>query len=340
MKIAHEQLPQQLKNKIAPIYLISGEEPLLIQESCDLIRKTLNANDFNDRIKLSMDSNFDWKNFYNAAYTYPLFCEKILLELNLNGNKIKDEGKKILESYGQNPPANKILLIITEKLDAATQKNSWYQAIEKNGIVVQIRALNKNNLNSWIAKRIKQNNLTADSEAINILTEYVEGNLFAAAQEIEKLSLVYDRSHLNAQQITAAIADNARFSIYDLIDTALIGNINKVFRILKILRQEKAEPILILWAFAKELRVIIAILRTLEQGVNIDQALQQHHIWEQRKPYVKSAVTRHDIKNIYNLIRLCARLDLFIKGTENGNIWNELTQLGFELASASNTNHS
>lgn len=332
MKIRLEQLPQQLKNQISPIYFISGEELLLVQESCDLIRQILNANNYDDRIKLQIDNSFNWQLFSQTAYTNSLFSEKTLLELNLGSNKIKDEGKKALEKYAQNPPTNKVLLIIADKIDAATQKNLWYQTIEKNGIVVQIWPINKNNLNAWIAQRMKRYGLTASSEAINILAEYAEGNLFAAAQEIEKLSLIYVQGALDTQQVTVAISDNAHFSIYDLVDNILMGNVNKIPRILKILHQEKIEPILILWAFAKELRVLSSIVNTIEQGTSVEQALQQQHVWEQRKPYIKNAVSRHNAKSIYNLIRHCARLDCIIKGVENGNIWNELTLFSFKAA--------
>ena len=332
MKIKSEQLQQQLKNKISPIYLISGEELLLVQESCDLIRKAASAHSFIERERLQIDSSFDWQVFYNTAYTTSLFNEKSLLELNLAGNKIKDAGNKILENYAKNPPPNKILLIIAEKLDAATQKTLWYKAIEQFGTVVQVWPINKANLTPWITQRMRERGLTANAEAIQILTAYVEGNLLAAAQEIEKLHLLYGPSNLSPAQIITAIADNARFSIFDLVDNALLGNANKMLRILKNLQQEKAEPVLILWTIAKELRQLAAIMQTMEQNHNIDHAMQQHHVWEQRKPYVKSALLRKNLKNIYILIKLCARLDRVIKGAETGNIWNELTKVCVDLA--------
>jgi DNA polymerase-3 subunit delta len=332
MKIKSEQLQQQLKNKLAPIYLISGEELLLVQESCDLIRKSVSASDFTERIRLQLDSSFDWQAFYNTAYTSSLFNEKSLLELNLAGNKIKDAGNKILENYAKNPPQNKILLIIAEKLDAATQKTLWYKAIEQFGIVVQVWPINKANLAPWITQRMQQRGLTANPEAIKILTDYVEGNLLAAAQEIEKLHLIYGACNLSSEQIIATMADNARFSIFDLVDNALLGNSNKVIRIIKNLKQEKAEPVLILWALAKELRQLAAIMQTMEQNKNIDAALQQHHAWEQRKSYIKCALLRKNLKNIYSLIKLCSRLDRVIKGAETGNIWDELTKICTDLA--------
>jgi DNA polymerase III subunit delta len=325
MKIKPEQLQSQLRNNLAPVYLVGGEELLLVQESCDLIHKAAEALGFNEHIRLQLDSGFDWQNFYNIAYTSSLFNEKTLLKLTLSGNKIKEDDSKILENYAKNPPSNKILLIVIEKLDAATQKTLWYKALEQIGVVVQIWPINKN-LTSWISQRMKQNDITADPEAIKILTGYVENNLLAAAQEIEKLRLIYGNCHLTTEQIIAAIADNARFNIYDLVDNALLGNSCKTLRILKTLKQEKAEPVLILWTLVKELRALSTIIQTLEQSKNIDNALQQHHVWESRKPYFKSALLRKNLKNVYNLIRLCARLDRVIKGAETGNIWSELTQ--------------
>jgi len=333
MRIKSDQLPQQLKNKLAPIYLISGEELLLVNESRELIRKVANDYGFSERISFSIDNNFDWQEFYKSAYTSSLFDEKSLLELHLGSNKIKEPGSSFLQNYAQNFQANKILLLITEKLDAATQKTLWYKAVEQTGIIIQVNSINKTNLSPWIINRMKQNGFSASAEAINILIEHVEGNLLAAAQEIEKLKLVYESGHeLNVGQILAAIADSSRFTIYDLVDNALLGNGNKVVRILKSLRQEKIDPILILWVLAKELRALAAIMKSMEQNKNIDVVLQQHHIWEQRKPYIKNIIMRKNLPGIYNLIRFCARLDRVIKGVEIGSVWDELASLSIKIA--------
>jgi DNA polymerase-3 subunit delta len=295
MKLRQEQLVQNLKNKLAPIYLISGDEPLLIQESCRAISKCAKENGFVTRNKLFADKNFNWQNLLTTANNLSLFSEKALIDLNIQTGKPGDAGSKALQAYAKNPPADKILLITTSKLDTSTKKNKWLKAIENAGIFIQVWPIDRTKLPNWIASRMQQAGLQTNSDGLNLLADYVEGNLLAAAQEIEKLRLLYGSGMLNTEQITAAIADNAKFNIFDLTNAIRQRNSKKALRILHSFKNDKTEPILILWVLARELRTSKAALPTL-----------QH----------------------------CAKIDRIIKGVQKGNMWNELEKLCLKLSAS------
>jgi len=295
MKLRHEQLAQNLKNKLAPIYLITGDEQLLIQESCTAISKCAKENGFITRNRLFADKNFNWQNLLTTANNLSLFSEKTLIELNIPTGKPGDAGSKALQAYAKNPPPDKTLLITTAKLDSSTQKSKWVKAIEQAGIFIQVWPIDIAKLPNWIAGRMQQAGLTTSFDGLKLLADYVEGNLLAAAQEIEKLRLLYGSGTLTIEQITSAIADNAKFNIFDLTNTIRQRNSKKALRILHSFKNDKTEPILILWVLAKEIR---------------------------------------NLKATLPMLQYCAKIDRIIKGAQKGNIWNELEKLCLKLSAS------
>ncbi len=333
MQLRQEQLNQHLiSNKLAPIYLVSGAEPLLIEESCDAIIKAAAAKDFSERNYLVADKSFNWQELLTTANNLSLFSTKTLIQLRIPNAKPGTTGSKTLQEYAKKLPTDKILLIVTDKLDAAAQKSKWFKALEKAGVFLPIWPIDRSRLPNWLALRLQQEGLKTDTNSLNLLADYVEGNLLAAKQEIEKLRLLYGETTLTTTQITQAISDNARFSIFDLADSALQSNKKKSLRILHSLQSEKTEPILIVWVLAKELRSLAKMAYTKqEQNSAIEQILQQYHVWPMRKPIIKHALQTHKYSTIMNLLKRCALLDRIIKGAAAGNIWNELEQLCLSL---------
>jgi DNA polymerase-3 subunit delta len=327
MKLYQNQLLQHLKNNLASIYLISGDEPLLIEETKHAIRKHAYDNGYQERKYLQVDKNFKWQDLLTVANNLSLFSERILIELNIPNAKPGDAGSKVLQSYAQNPPGDKILVIITSKLDAASLKSSWFKTIENKGVYIPIWPIDIAKLPQWIAQRMQQNGLKTDSSGLKLLTEYVEGNLLAAVQEIEKLRLLYGSGTLSTEQIAASITDNSRFNIFDLADNLLKGDHKKVIHILNCLKNEKVEPSLILWVLTKELRDLAIMAQNMQQGHSVDQVMQQFHIRQQRVPYIKRVLQLHSYKKILSMLQQCAQLDRIIKGVELGNIWDEFEQL-------------
>lgn len=334
MKLYQEQLKQHLKNNLASIYLLSGDEPLLIQESCTAIRERAKQDGFTERQFIQADKNFNWQNLLTTANNLSLFSEKTIIELSIPNAKPGDAGSKALQAYVKNPPADKILLITTSKLDASSQKSKWFKALESAGVFIAIWPTDKSRLPQWITQRMQHNELKTTQEGLKLLAEYGEGNLLALAQEIEKLRLLYGPGNLNTEQIALAIADNSRFNIFDLVDHALAGAGKKVIHILRCLKNEKTEPTLILWALARELRSLAAMSKTMQQGYSAEQVIQQFHVWPKRKPYIKQALQSHNYNGILAILQQCAALDRIIKGVAPGNIWDELEKLCLKLSAS------
>lgn len=326
MQLRLEQLPNQLQKNLLPIYLVSGDEPLLIQETCDLIRERARQVGFSERQIFHTNTAFSWTDFLTFERSFSLFNDKQLLELHVN-KALGDAGSKALQAYAADSPADKILLIITEKLDAAAQKTLWFQAIAKIGAIIPIWPLEKNQFTDWLRQRLLKAGLKTDPVGLQLLAENSEGNLLAAAQEIEKLRLLYGQSELTPEQITKAISDNARFDIFALSDSALQNDSKRALRILKTLREEGVEPVLVLWSLARELRTLAMLAFSIAQGNSVEKSMQEQRIWEKRKLFFRTALQRHTTTTLQRLLSKASRIDRIIKGVETGNIWDELSSL-------------
>lgn len=335
MKLPFDRLSSQLQKNLAPLYLISGDEPLLMQEACDAIRAEAHKAGYGERQVFHFDSSANWDAFFASVNNYSLFSPRQLLEIHFKQAKLGANGSKILQNYTAELPPDTVLLLTMDKLDAASQKSAWMQAIDKVGLIVQIWPIEVAQLPNWIKQRLAQWNLKADAAAIQMLAEKSEGNLLALKQEIEKLSLLYPQAMLTAEMVCTAITDNARYDLFQLIDAALQGEGKKTLRIIQTIQAERQEPTLVLWAIARELRSLAMISYKLVQGDDWNQVARQHGIWEKRKGLIKQALSRHKTVIWQRMLQQASAIDRIIKGAEAGNVWEELTKLCLWVAGES-----
>lgn len=332
MKINYQQLEQHLAKKIGTIYLIHGNELLLVNEAIDAIRQASAQQGYTERTRIFGDTTTDWgKELHTNAHSLSLFATKRLLELDLRNAKIQSDNAKMLERYAKQPCPDTILLIYTQKLDAKAEKTAWYRAIEQTGIVVTVWPIAPEQLPQWISQRAKKANIPMTQASATWLAEQVEGNLLAAWQDIEKLGLLaLTTSH--HYTIEDVITDDSRFDIFDLVSSALIGNSTRSLRILNNLIAEDIEPVLILWALTRELRTLAEIMHQTQQGASLSGLFSQFRIWDKRQPGVRAFLKRHTQTSCWNLLLSAAKMDQIIKGVDVGNVPVELEQLVLNMA--------
>lgn len=331
MRLRPDQLAAHLRKSLARVYLVFGEEPLQALEAADAIRAAARERG-HDRECLTVETGFDWNTLRQQAFSPSLFAERRLLELRMGNAKPGDAGAQAFSAYAARPPEDVVLLITAGKLDWNTQKSRWFAALDEAGVVVAAAPVEPRQLSSWIERRLRERGLNPAPEAVTLLAERIEGNLLAAAQEIEKLVLLIDDRELTAQAVLAAVGDSARYSIYDFVDAALIGQPERVARILNGLRDEGVEPVLANWALHQEVRRLAALAFARSRGQSLEAALSELKVWEKRKPLLRQALRRLSLAGCQRLLRACAQTDRTIKGAETGAPWDVLLANGLRLA--------
>ena len=330
MKLFPEKLEANLKKGLLPIYFFSGDEPLQMGEAADLVRRLAREQGFTEREVMHVEKGFDWNTLIAESQAMSLFAEKKLIDLRLPSGKPGKEGGAALAEYAARPPEDTVLLVSSGKVDKRSQSAKWYQAIDAVGGTMQLWPVEAPEMPRWLDQRLRSRGLQPDQEAVRLVAERVEGNLLAAAQEVDKLVLLNGEGALSVEDVEAAVADSARFDVFGMVDAALAGDAPRMTRMLDGLRGEGVEPVLVLWALTRELRSLAEMAAQIESGKSIDGVLAR--VWSKRKGPLRAGLQRHNRARWQQMLRRAARLDRVVKGAATGNAWDELLQLGLLIA--------
>ena len=335
MRLYPEKLADHLQQKLLPVYLVSGDEPLLLQECCDQIRQKARAENCNEREIIEGGvSNFNWQDILHSASNMSLFADRKLIELRLPSGKPGAEGSKALCEYLDIASGDDVLLIVSGKIDKQSTNSKWYKALDKAGVTVQVWPVDAKNLPRWLQQRVRNAGMSIDDDALRLLCERMEGNLLAAVQEVEKLKLLAADSKITMQTVTEAVSDNARYNLFDMADNALKGNASVSLRMLYGLRAEGTEPPVVLWALVREIRTLYEAQLDCDSGQSTQQALSSRRVWQNRMPLMQAALTRHNAHSLSLLLEQAARADGSIKGFADGKPWDNLSRLVITLCRA------
>jgi len=332
VKLYPDKLDAHLARQTAPVYLLHGDEPYQIMQLGDRLREHAKASGYDERQVLIANEDADWAAFREAADSMSLFAEKRLIELRLPTGKPGKKGSEVLKQYCANPASDVLLVISSAKLDRGGSSSAWFKAIDKVGATIAVWPVEAAKLGRWIQDQLAKHSLIANNEVAALIAERVEGNMLAAAQEVERLALLFPAGELAADDVLSAVANSARYSIGDLVQAALAGDATRAVRIVRGLRDEAVAPVLILWALAQEIRGGARASEAQEQGAPLDAALKGAGIWPSRAGPLKVAMKRHNAKSWLFMLAATSHLDRMIKGQAAGDEWDGFEALCVQLA--------
>jgi len=298
LKLNPDSLARQLAERLLPVYLVSGDEPLLAGEAADAVRERARAAGFTEREVHFMDRGGDWDAVRSSLATLSLFAARRSIEVRLPSGKPGVTGARALVGIIESLSEDTLLLILTGRLDRDAQASEWVRAVESRGAWVSVWPIPGERLVPWLEARCRRLGLTADAEALALLAERTQGNLLAARQELEKLRLLLPERHISAQAVLASAADSARFDVNELGAALASADAPRAVRVLGGLRAEGVELPLVLWA----------VVRALREGAS------------GRARAVPAA----------RLTERALRADAMAKGRIAGDAWDELALLSLE----------
>jgi len=325
MRINADKLPRQLEESLAPAWLVAGDEPLLTAEAADSIRARARELGYAERETFFVESRFDWSGLLGSSQALSLFAERRILEVRLPSGRPGAEGGKVLAGLASDPPPDTLVLVTTGRLDRDAYSSAWYRAFDRHGVVVQVWPVEITRLPAWIRARARRHGISPDEEGARLLAERVEGNLLAAHQEIEKLALLHGAGEIGAEEIASAVANSARYDVFQLGEAALGGDAARALRILEGLRGEGVEPTLVLWLLCREIRALAAARAGSKPADRGRQA-------EKRAVLLAAAVRRRSGQPLGPLVHRAERVDRSIKGLGEGDAWDGLQALAASLA--------
>ncbi|WP_404363884.1 DNA polymerase III subunit delta [Marinobacter sp.] len=332
MKTQPAQLPQLLKKSLGPVYLVSGDEPLLVQESCDLIRQTAREAGFHDRVTFHADRQLDWNLVAEEFSALSLFAEKRRIEIHLPTGKLGD-GRSVMEQVLASPSEDIVLLLISARLDPAELKRKWYKALQASGVHVVVWPVDSDRFPGWLQQRAQAKGLTLTRGALEILTDRLEGNLLAASQEMDRLVLFSKTGTIDEETVEQAVQNSARFNPFDLVTDILTGKAPSAHRILGALQQEGENPLGLLTVLSRDLNLTLELQRALGRREAAASFLKSHGVFQpQRMKALEQAARRLSAGQLNQAIIRCSDTDRAAKGFGEHTPWFHLRTLSTELS--------
>ena len=316
MKLTSDSLGSHLAERLLPVYLISGDEPLLAGEAADAVRSRARSAGFTEREVYFIERSGDWDEVRAAAASRSLFGARRVLEIRLASARPGTAGNATLVALLEARDPDTLFLVLAPRLDRDAQSADWVRAIEAHGVWVPVWPVDPERLVAWLAVRCRKLGFEASDEALELLASRTEGNLLAAHQELSRLALVAGEAGLTPETVLGSVADSARFDVSGLGGAVLAGETARALRMLAGLRAEGTEPTLVLWALVRALREVWSA----REGGSPPP-------WQRHGGALDKALRRASRLPFTALAQRAARADRVIKGRIAGEAWDELMLL-------------
>ena len=327
-----------------PLYIFSGDEPLLMMEAMDQLRSKARQLGYTEREVMLQERGFDWSALLNAGQTMSLFGDRRWIELRIPTGKPGRDGAEALKQFSAQIASQSnadgpetIVCIVLPRLDMKTKSSAWFSSLDEAGMAVQIDSLERSYLPSWIAGRLQKQGQSIQSgpegqRALEFIAEQVEGNLIAAHQEIQKLGLLYPAGELSEEQVRSAILKVARYNVFELSEAMLAGDLPRVNRMLDGLKGEGEPLVLILWSVTEELRLLSKLKMASDAGESVQQLLRANRVWGNKERLYPAALKRVQSSRLRQAVQIAAGLDRQSKGLQAAELpvdpWDGLRLVG------------
>ena len=347
MQLAPGQLPKHLQKELRSLYVLHGDEPLLVQEAADAIRATARSRGYTERSSHTVSgANFDWSEVLAAGGSLSLFADKQIVEIRIPSGKPGKEGGPALEQLAGQARGNDstLTLVMLPRLDKAAKTSAWFAALEREGTTVQLDPVDRAALPQWIAQRLalQGQRVAAGDEGLRTLqffADRVEGNLLAAHQEIQKLALLFATATpddaqagvLSLEQVQSAVLNVARYDVFKLSEAVLTGQHLRVQRMLDGLQAEGEAEVLVHYTLSEDIRALKRVKDAMATGTPLPLALREQRVWGVKERLYERALPRLSVAALNRLLAAAHQVDGIVKGLKQpdwpSNPWQALHRL-------------
>ena len=323
MKLSRAHFISELDKGLKGIYCLCADESIQIEELKGKLIDKAKLEGYEERVTHVVSKETDWSFLDSENDNLDLFGSKKILEIKLLGQGPGTKGSKAIKDYCQNQDNNKLIVFSAERLDKKQLNSAWLKSIDEAGILVIEPAITSKTIYAWIKRKAEEIDVELEDEALTLLTERTEGNLFATSQELIKLSLLFDGESISLNKMEKSISNSSRYGIFDLSHAFVEGDKTRMVKIIEILKAEGAQPPLVLWALSKEVNNLYKVLETGSAG----------DIWGPR--YYLDALSKRarkmSLSKIKKSLKEIAEIDSSIKGLSKKSPWQSIRDLVIDL---------
>ena len=323
------ELKNQLNNnEIKKVYLFYGPEEYLKKHYLDSLEKTVLDKAINPMDKLLLEGVADINRIINSCETFPLTSKKKLVVVKNSGlfkakkktntEDVKNKNKKIQE-YINNLPEHVCLVFIEDKID---KRLRIFDAIKKNGIVVEFKYQKPLDLAKWTVKVFGKYGKKISFKDASLLIEYCEEGMNEVHNEIKKIaSYLGERDEVNYLDIEKVCTKSVKSRVFDVADAVSINDTDKAMKLLndmEVLREPVPKIFVML---TNHLRRVLQAKQFKDKGINSKDAALKMGL----PPFVYNKLSgqakRFSCDKLKNTIYESAEYDYLVK---TGNIKDKI----------------
>jgi DNA polymerase III subunit delta len=344
MQLAAAQLTQHLQKGLKSLYTLHGDEALLVQEAADAIRAEARKQGYIERVVHTVaGAHFDWSEVLASGGSMSLFGDKQIVEVHIPSGKPGKEGSPAIQQIAESAKGNEdvLTIFVLPKLDKMSKTGAWFSALDSFGVTIEVQEIDRRALAPWLTQRLALVGLRVKSgeegeRTLKFFADRVEGNLLAAHQEIQKLSLLHPSSvespkELSFEEIEAAVLNVARYDVFKLSEAVLAGNLVRTQRMLDGLQAEGEAEVLVHWALSEDIRNLHRVRGLMDEGKPLPMALQEARVWGIKQRLYERILPRLSPLDSANLLHAAHQVDGIVKGLKSpgwpSNSWVALQQL-------------
>jgi DNA polymerase-3 subunit delta len=333
MLIKQQALSSHLRQKLAALYIIFGQDYFLLNEAAESLKlawKSVNNNEVEESI-IAINNPSDWTIVNEEANSYSLFTKSTLIDIRYDKKTLEAAGKDFLAHYLKNTNPSCLLILRApnlplKQLQGLTNQDGLHliQAAPLPGLAMQ----------HWIVEKLKKGGMKFEQEVPVLIHQFTQGNMLACAQVIEKLELLTDPDTLlTTDNVREQLVDQCDYQLFELADACLSHNSEKVIQLIRHACHTKVEPTLVLWLLAQEIRLLVQLTElTTQQALPFSTACSQLKIWPQRVRLYQSSIKKMELGTLLQLLQFCKTIDERIKSTQNNQIWQALEQIALSIS--------
>ncbi|MFV0447745.1 MAG: DNA polymerase III subunit delta [Vibrio sp.] len=330
MRIYADKLADSIQKSLLPVYLIFGGEPLLTQESVKAIEIAARSKGFEEKHHFTVDNGLDWNQVYDCCQSLSLFCSRQIIVLEIAEAGLNAALSKALATVADYLNPDIILIVIGNKLTKAQENAAWFKALITHGCLVNCLTPDISRLPQFVMTRCRKLGLTPDAEAVQMLAQWHEGNLFALMQSLQKLALNYPDGQLTLVRLQESLDRHNHFTPFHWMDALLEGKANRAQRVLRQLEAEAVEPIILMRTIQKELFQLVQMKQQLNV-MGLSAIFDKYRVWQNRRPLYSAALQRLSVKQLQQLIKLLAQTEVLAKTQYEQPCWPLLHQISIEF---------
>ncbi|GAB3575142.1 DNA polymerase III subunit delta [Spirosoma luteolum] len=325
MIAAVDTLLKDIRNKrIAPVYLIHGDEPYYIDRIAGELEKVAvpaAERGFNQFVLFGKDT--DVGAVLNYARRYPFMAERqlVLVKEAQQLSGINDKSAQtLLEDYALNPLASTILMLCYTKEEGKSgldERKAWVKAFGQKGKLLGVKKLYDNKVPDWVGEYCREQGAKVSPKACQLLADHIGNDLKRLASEIDKILInLHVGEEISASTVERLVGISKEYNVFELQKALASRDVVKSNRIIDYFaRNPKDNPLVVILSqlfgyFSK----VILVQATKDQS---DKALAG--VLGVNPFFVKdylSAARAYPLPKVADIIHAIRRADALSKGID------------------------